>query len=499
MHLDGSKLKTHADVSCDVAIIGTGAGGAVLGKELAERGLSVVFCEEGAWHAPASHRDLASQATARLYRDHAMTVAFGTPLIPVPMGKAVGGTTVVNSGTCLRPRPETHERWARGHGLEGLEYEELVPHYEHVEKELGVREADPRVISRSNLVFGKILEREGFRVKPLARNAPDCRGCGMCCYGCTSGAKRSMEVSYIPKALSAGARLYSSCRAKKIIMKGMRAIGVEGVFLSETGHRTGQRLRVRADLVVLAAGALHTPALLMANGLVQSPQVGRNLILHPASKVFAEFDTEIDGWNGIPQGLSVEALREEGIVFEGAFLPPDLGAVMNPLRGREVHAFMRRYRFTAVFGFMIRDSAAGRIMRIPFVGPVMRYDLSPIDARKMKKAALLLAEACLEHGARRVIPMIHGPVKEFRGRVDLDAFRAGRISPRDVEAAAFHPLCTARMGRNPGEGVVDSNGKVFGCEGLYVCDGSALPSSPGVNPQLVIMALARRMAHQNNF
>lgn len=495
MHLDGSKLKAHAEVSCDVAIIGTGAGGAVLGKELAERRLSVVFLEEGAWHAPASHRDLASQATVRLYRDHAMTVALGTPLIPVPMGRAVGGTTVINSGTCLRPSPATHERWVREHGLAGLEYEALVPHYKHVEKELGVQAADPRFISKSNLVFEKPLEREGFRAGPLTRNAPACRGCGMCCYGCTSGAKRSMDVSYVPKAIGAGATIYSSCRARKIITKGTRAIGVEGAFLSETGHRTGHRLRVRAGLVVLAAGALHTPALLMANGLVQSPHVGRNLTLHPASKVFAQFDEVIDGWNGIPQGLGFEALREEGIVFEGVFLPPDLGAVMNPLRGREVHAFMRAYRHTAVFGFMIRDSAVGRIMRIPFVGPMIRYDLSPVDALKMRKAMALLAGACLENGARRVIPMIHGPVKEIRGQADLEAFRASRVSPRDVEAAAFHPLCTARMGRDAGEGVVDSNGKVFGREGLYICDGSALPSSPGVNPQIVIMALARRMAH----
>ena len=167
---------------------------------------------------------------------------------------------------------------------------------------------------------------------------------------------------------------------------------------------------------------------------------------------------------------------------------------MNPFLGQGLHDFMRRYRRMATFGFMIEDTARGRVVNWPIVGPVMLYNLSPVDAQKMKRATVFLARAFLRHGARRIVPMVRSEVREIRDEKDLHAYEEAPIEPRHVESAAFHPLGTARMGRNDQVGVVDPRGKVFGLNGLYVCDGSIVPSPLGVNPQVTIMALATRLA-----
>jgi choline dehydrogenase-like flavoprotein len=502
--VDGSSVKSSLDVECDVVVIGTGAGGAVVGKELAERGYSVVFVEEGRHHPPESHRDLASKALARMYRNAGMTVAFGTPFFPVPHGNALGGTTVINSGTCFRTPSKLHVKWANERGLPELSEAEFAPHFDRVEKELHVQEADWKVMARSNTLVHEILAKEGFHGKPLRRNVKDCKGCGMCCYGCTEGAKQSMDVSYIPKAIKAGATVYTSCKARKIVRRGGRIEGVQARFLDERGHPTRFKLKVRASVTILATGTINTPVILGSNGLSRSPHLGRHLTVHPASKVYMEFEEDISGWHGTPQAYSLDVFHEEGILFEGIFVPPDIASTMNPFSGAELHQFMRAYRHMATFGFMIEDSSHGRVFNVPFMGPVIRYDMNQEDADKMKRATVFLSRIFLKHGAKRIIPMIHGAIKEIRSEQDLKIWEESQVTPEDIEAAAFHPLGTARIGHDAGQGVVDSDCKVFGLDGLYVCDGSIMPSALGVNPQLTIMAFADRLAkhlhaHQDNW
>jgi choline dehydrogenase-like flavoprotein len=492
--IDGATIKSRQDVECDVAIIGTGAGGAVVGKELAERGYSVVFIEEGAYHPLSSHRDLASQAAMRLYRNAGMTVAFGTPFFPIPYGCAVGGTTVVNSGTCFRTPTDLHAKWTQEMGLPELTEEAFAPHFAKVEKEINVVPADWKVMARSNTFCDEVFAAEGIRGKPLLRNVKNCEGCGMCCYGCSSGAKQSMDVSYLPKATKAGARIYTRCQAVKIVRRGNRIEGVVGRFQDHRGYPTLHKLHLKAKVTILAAGTIHTPGLLKKGGISRSRHVGQNLTVHPTGKIYMELAEDVRGWEGTPQAYSLEVLHKEGILFEGVFLPPGVASTVNPFVGKKLHEFMRSYRNMATFGFMIEDSSHGSVAHLPFAGPVVRYNMTQADAERMKRATVFLARIFLRHGAKRIMPVIRTGIREIRNEDDLKLFEDAPISPEDVESAAFHPLGTARMARDESQGVVDSNCKVFGREGIYVCDGSVMPSALGVNPQLTIMAFADRLA-----
>ena len=242
MIIDGRQITSNQSAHFDVIVIGTGAGGAVVGKELAEKGMKVVFVEEGKYHKPESHRDLASQAVARLYRNRAMTLTFGNPVFPVLYGMALGGTTVVNSGTCFRMPEHVHEKWVKKFGLEDLDVADLAPHYERVEKIINVEPSQISVMSRGNTLTMESLKKQGIESSPLLRNVKNCEGCGMCCYGCSSGAKQSMDISYLPKAFAAGATAYTSCRVDRIVKKSGRVTGVEAVFLDDAGLPTGRKI-----------------------------------------------------------------------------------------------------------------------------------------------------------------------------------------------------------------------------------------------------------------
>jgi len=494
--IDGSAQREDLEAKFDAIIIGSGAGGAVLAKELAEGGLRVALLEEGGYHPLSEHRDLAYQAVRRLYRDRGFTTTLGKPTIPVPLGRALGGTTVINSGTCFRTPTRIFEHWQKDLGLTALDEAEFEPMFERIEKELNVTESEFEVMSRANTLIHEILLKKGIAGKPLKRNVRGCDGCGFCCYGCTSGAKQSMDVSYIPKALNAGAVAYTNTKFSKLLHRNKKVIGVEGVFLNRTGRRTSYRIRLKAPLVVMAAGTLLTPQLLKQNGVAtKNKNLGRNITIHPATKVFARFKEEIRGWEGTPQSYYLDLFSNEGIMFEGIFVPPDIAAITAPFIGKQLHDFMRDYGHMASFGFLIEDSSTGRIVKLPFLGPTIFYRLNKIDLERIKKGVAFLARTFLEGGADKVYSIIHGHT-ELNTIEQIEALEKAELDPGDVECMAFHPLGSCRMGASPESGVVDTNNAVFGWEGLYVCDGSIIPSSLGVNPQITIMAFATRLAYQ---
>lgn len=494
MLIKGTTLRTDVEDTADVVVIGSGAGGAVVCKELTDAGMKVVMLEEGAQHIKETHVDLASQAIRRLYKNQALSISMDDPYFAIPTGRALGGTTVINSGTCFRIPDRTLRKWRGRYGLDELTSDALRPHFEKVEKEIHVEPSDFKVMARSNTLFREILEKNGMKGAPILRNIKNCLGCGMCCYGCTSGAKQSMDQNYIPKAMAAGAKVYTECRATQIVTERGRASEVVAEVVDHRDQKRGIRVRVKTKLVVLAAGTFGTPSLIRRSRLSSSPWLGRNLSLHPATKVYAEFEEKINGWVGTPQAYETDLFHDEGLLFEGVFVPPDLASFMNPFVGKKLHDFMKSYAHMATFGVMVEDEGRGRVFDLPLLGSVAKYKLAEEDGAKLLKAMAFMAELFLKAGAKRVIPMVHDDSFEMRSISDVDKFRRANLPARKIEIAAFHPLGTARMGVSPHEGVIDKNGKIFGQENIYVADGSIFPSSLGVNPQLTIMAFADRIA-----
>jgi len=476
-------------VECDVVVVGTGAGGAVVGRELAEAGLAVVFVEQGRYFDRSDFSGRAFEMQQKLYRRGGSTFSVGNVGIPIPLGQTVGGSTTVNSGTCLRTPDRVLASWRDELGLDELAPDRMGKYFERVESVLEVEVARTQLLGGNGRVIARGCDSLGFtRHGPLPRNAPACDGQGVCCFGCPTDAKRSTNVSYIPIALRAGAELFPGVEVTRIIVEGGRAHGV--VARSEDGHV----LTVHARAVVVACGTIMTPLLLGGQHLgAASGQLGKNLSIHPACGSLAEFDEQIAPWQGIPQGYSIEELHDEGILFEGAMLPLEMAMTATSLVGPEVVRLAESFDHVASFGFLVEDTTRGSVREV-MGRPVIQYWLSERDVSHIKRGMDVLAQIFFAAGAR----VVHAPIAGFEvlRPDDLPALRRARIRPWDLELSAYHPLGTARMGRDPQSSVVDANHRLHDVEALYVVDGAAVPTSLGVNPQITIMALATRAAEK---
>lgn len=477
-------------VECDVVVIGTGAGGAVVGRELAEAGLAVVFVEEGRYFDRTDFTGRAFPMQQKLYRGGGSTFSVGNTAIPIPLGQTVGGSTTVNSGTCYRTPDRVLAHWRDELGLDELAPDKLGGYFERVEAVLGVERAKRSLLGGNGRVIQRGCDALGFtRHGPLKRNAPACDGQGVCCFGCPTDAKRSTNVSYIPLALKAGAELFPGAKVRRIIVESGKAAGVVA------STRGGHVLTVRARAVVVACGAILTPLLLGAQGLgARSGQLGKNLSIHPATGALAEFDEQILPWAGIPQGYGIEELHEEGILYEGAMVPLEITMNMTQRIGPDLIRLAESFDHVASFGFMVQDSSRGSVREV-MGQPVIQYWLTEKDVAHIKRGMDVLAQVFFAAGARVVHTGIAG-FDTLTSERDLVALRRARIRPWDLDLSAYHPLGTARMGRDPSTSVIGPDHQVHDTEGLYVVDGAAVPSSLGVNPQVTIMALATRAAEK---
>jgi choline dehydrogenase-like flavoprotein len=480
----GSEIDGPRTIEVDACVIGSGAGGAPVAKELAEGGLRVAILEEGEWWDTDAFDARPREMTPRLYRDAGQTFTIGTPPIVLPLGRAVGGTTLVNSGTCFRTPAPVLESWRRDFGLEQLSAAELDPYFRRVERELNVSRVPAALAGRNAEVVRRGTERLGLSGGYLYRNVRGCVGSGVCAYGCPTGAKQHTGITFVPRAWAAGATTYT----------GSRAVGVEvgGGRVSEVRARTsgGGELRVRCRLAIVACGALLTPLLLRRLG-IRSPALGRNLSIHPATALRARFDEQIRMWEGVPQSYYVDELAAEGVMLEGIAGPPDHVAMALQCSGAEHRELMLDVSRMAMFGVMVSDSSRGSVRGLRG-HPLIRYDLEQRDADRFKRGIELLTEIFWAAGAREVVVPIAG-LPALRGG-DSTPLREATVRPSALTLMAFHPLGSARAGVEPARSVVDPDFRVHGVEGLYVSDASVVPSALGVNPQITIMALATRMA-----
>jgi choline dehydrogenase-like flavoprotein len=485
----GEDLDSDLDLDCDVVVVGTGAGGAVVAKELAERGLAVLMLEEGRYHTREEFNGSAIDAISKFYRLKGRTGAIGNAFIPIPMGRMVGGSTAINTGTCWRTPDWILHRWGTEMGLTELSPEALAPHFDRVERELQVEIADWKFLGGVARVIARGSDALGYSHRPLRRNAPACDGSGVCDYGCPTDARRSTNISYVPAALKRGAQLYTGVRADEVLIEDGRAAG-----LVAHSTETGKTLRVRSRATVLSCGTLLTPLLLRRLGLHRGlPQIGRNLSIHPATTVSALFDEEIRGYAAIPQGYCVDEFHREGILFMGASAPIDLGAAQFFIVGKKLVEIMEAYDRVASFGVMVEDASVGRVLPGPDGRPLVLYWLGRHEQERLRRGTEILSRIYLAAGAREVYPALHG-FRVLRTPADLGRLAASRPSASDWLLSAFHPLGTCRMARDKKNGVVSTDHEVFGVPALYIADGSVVPSSIGVNPQETIMALATRCA-----
>jgi choline dehydrogenase-like flavoprotein len=464
-------------IEADFCIVGAGAGGAVAAAELAEGGASVVVLEQGRHHDPDDFTARPPEMLARLYRDGGQTTTIGSPPILLPLGRGLGGTTLVNSGTCFRTPAHVLDRWVCEYGLE-LDEATMGACFERVERSLSVGEVTPELAGANAAVARRGAQRLGWSHGYLRRNARGCVGSGVCVFGCPTSAKQHTGITYVPRAIRAGAQVITDADVRELLREGTRVRGA----VARLGD--GSRLEVRASEVVLACGAIHTPLLLARNGIANgSGQLGRNLSLHPATAAFALMDEEVNMARGVPQSFYVDEFTSDGLMLETVAGPPAYAAMSLPLRGDRHTRAMACYPRLAQLGLMVSDSSRGSVHALG-ERPVIRYSLDATDLARVRMGLERIEQLFRAAGAREVyLPLPPG--------VAAHAARA-----RDLRLMAFHPLGTARADARPTHGVTDGRLAVHGVRGLRIADGSVVPSALGVNPQLTIMALATRLAFQ---
>jgi choline dehydrogenase-like flavoprotein len=476
---------------CEVAIVGSGAGGAVAAALLAEAGVDVLVLEAGDHYNRDNYPAGRLEAISQMYREAGLTIADGSPPIPIPVAKAVGGTTVINSGTCFRAPDEILESWRTEFGIPWAR--ELDADFAEAEDFLRVTQLDPERMGRNGQLAMEGAEALGVSAAPIHRNAGNCVQCSSCPFGCEIDAKRGMHVSYLPRAVAAGARVRAGVEAQRVLVEDGRAVGLACSARDESGRRRPFTVRAR-HAVIAAGGAFGTPELLLRSGL-GGPGVGRNLHIHPACWVGGRYEEEVRGWEGVMQSFYVDEWEaRHRVLLEATFTPLAFGGAWLVGTGAEHQRSMLDFGHVGSIGVHLCDRSKGRVGVANEGALRASYKLTADDARQIVFGIARAAEIHFAAGATEVYPNIPraGTLKPG----DLPQFESTRFKPSELRLEAFHPMGTARIAADPRRGVCAPDGSVNGTPGLYVADASLFPTSVGVNPMMTIIAFAKQVARE---
>ncbi|MFQ5633219.1 MAG: GMC family oxidoreductase N-terminal domain-containing protein, partial [bacterium] len=470
------------ELQTDVCVIGSGAGGAVVAARLTEAGKRVVILEEGPF-LKRDRIDLEERTMqARTYRDGGLQLSVDYDMY-VLQGRCVGGSTVINNCICFDLPKETLQKFDQLGAT--LDREKIAASFKRVRKELDIidLEAHPHLVHKGSLKFLEGCQQLGLAANFFEVNASGCIGCGYCTTGCAFDKKTSVDQSYIPRALSAGAILASECKATKITTRGSKAQTVECV------RADGTRLKVRAKQIVVACGAIASSLLLKNSGIKRN--VGTRLSFNVGSWVCAEFPEPVDACDGFPMCTYHE---RPGFFLESISMNPGTFAVAMPGWFDDHFDQMRRYRYFTMAGALVGTQPTGRVK--PFPLPVLKDVLSPIDFRlpvsdlmQLRDGVKEICRIFLAAGATRVIPATFRQA-EFLHTEQIDHLDELVLEPDDLSFGSAHPQGGNPMSDDKKLGAVDSHFRVHGFDNLFVCDASVFPVSIAVNPQLTIMAMA---------
>lgn len=483
-------------VTCDVCVVGSGAGGAAVGKELAEAGLDVVMVEEGgAYQTKDFLVDDPIQSVANLYRDGGATVIFGEPNIMLAEGRCLGGSTTVNGGMCWRTPEKIMKRWQWEKGMRDYSPQKMDKYFTRVEKTIQAKAIIPEAENRESELLRLGAKRLKYKYHDNIRNQDKCVGTNMCITGCPTGAKQAAGLSYIPAFLKNNGQVFPHCRVHKVVTKRRRAIGIDGYFVDPVTKRKLHKLKVRSKVVVVCGGAIQTPALLLKSGIKDEGKLlGHNLIAHPNSKVLGVFDETVNSWNGVNQSVQITEYFEEGILMAVNSASPGVVALAMPLAGTNMTQVLKdEFHHLTMGGALIEDTGRGRVRIGPMDTVIPTYNLNQVDFEKALRSVALLAEVFFAAGARKCYLPFQG-LHEIRSVDEIPKIYSMGFKPKDIELLTVHIMGTAQMGSDPKKSVINPHGEFHNVKGLFVADASVFPTSIGVNPQVTVMAIATRTA-----
>jgi choline dehydrogenase-like flavoprotein len=496
---DGDELELEADV----VVVGSGAGGGVIAGTLAQQGLKVVVLEAAGYFNESDFKQLELVAYQEMYwRGGPTPTADGN--FSLQAGTTLGGGTTINWTNCLRTPDWVREQWASEFGLEGVDGSEHDAHLDAVLARIGAN-PDCSELNGPQRKMEAGCERLGWDFRRVVRNVDPEKytpeAAGFTGFGDPSGAKNSTEKTYLRDAAENDADILVRTRATKVLVENGRAAGVEAEYADPESGRSA-RVVVRARQVVVACGALETPALLLRSQ-IGGPAVGEYLRLHPALAIFGSYGEDLQAWWGAPHaGLSHEFENIEdgyGFLIEGAQYTTGIGGSATPWTGGEQHKdLMARFKHGATFIMLLRDRGHGRVVIDPNGEPVPFYSIEDeLDLRNTRIAIDKIIRLHEAAGADQIMSLA-ARLPLWRRGDNLERFieRAQRVPQRAGGQRLFsaHQMGTARMGKDAQTSVAGPFGELHDVKGVWIGDGSAFPTPSGVNPMVSIMALARRTA-----
>lgn len=478
------------DLTADVCVIGTGAGGAVLASELAEAGYSVIMLDKGGYHTRKAFNQREADMMPLLFEEGgARTTKDGG--ISVLHASTVGGSTTVNWAICFDPPAHILDDWADTYGIEGIRLEDLTPSLSKVRKILNVQPIPPEAVPENGKLLLEGARKLGMHAGRFEHNRTQCLHSGFCMLGCAYDRKQSMLVTYVPRAIHFGARLLPNAEATRLEREGNRITAVHATL---TNPYSGNQyhLTVRAKVVSVSGGAISTPVLLAKNDL-GNHLVGRNLTLHPTTAAVGRFRHPVKAFQGIHYTTYVSDLEPEGILIESTFVYPGLMGANLFRWGREAVEAMAAYDHLACAIVLLHDDGRGSVSVDRWGLPEIDYWVNATDQEKFRKGLKTLSRIYLAAGAIEVM-IPHASGITIRSEADLSKIDRMPIAPNRMAVFSAHQMGTAAMGSDPDRSVTDSWGRVHGMENLFVCDASLFPTSLGVNPQITIAAMGDRTA-----
>ena len=480
-------------IVCDVVIVGSGAGGGTAAGVLATAGLDVVVLEAGEYHDDRDFDGSERTGFTQLYAGAPQVTSEGQ--VALVAGRGLGGGTVVNYTTSFPTPDHVRAEWA-ALGTPQFTTSEYDAALNAVNSRLGVNKDHPGAGVRDELLE-KGAKAIGWNVDAMPRNVIGCdQGieCGRCGMGCRIGAKQSVAKTWLVDAQENGARMYVGAKATTVTIENGKAVGVTAVSPG------GDVLTVKAKAVVVAAGAIQTPALLLRSGL-KNPNIGKHLRLHPATALWARVPELVNPWEGATQARYVNEWTDltgdgYGVLFETAPLTPAFGAgFVNWRSGQQHLERMQELKHMLGVAIIVRDKGPGGTVKIGKEGePIVSYVLSPGDTELLMKGFDGAARIAEGAGATQVYTTHHQTVGYQPGKQSIESFmtevRKAGAAPATLALAALHIMGSARMGGSPQVSAVNPDGETWEVKDLVVADASCFPTASGVNPMISIEAIA---------
>jgi choline dehydrogenase-like flavoprotein len=503
-----SPLREHAPprdhhLNVEVVVIGTGAGGAVAACRLAEAGHDVLILESGELVADADFDEHEATLAERLYAEGGAR-ATDDQSVGILQGAVVGGGTTVNWMVMLRTPEHVTAEWAARHGAVGMGAADLAPVFDRVEREVHARLVTDDAHNPANRALLRGAAALGWRAASAMINAKGCVRAGFCGYGCRYDAKQGTLITYLPRAIVAGARLITRTHAERIELR-ERGTAFPRKRVTATvrdADGSSRTITIDAPVVIVAGGAIETPALLQRS-LMGGDAVGRYLRLHPTSAVIGQYADEMYLAGGIPLSTVCDHHLDldgngYGFWIEVPHFHPAMAAVAAPGFGAAHRDVMLGYRTMGAFITLVRDGAdqdhSSGDVRVRRDGSLsIRYRLAERDQAHLRSAIVAGARMHLAAGAQLVRTLHHTPGVARTDR-DVSAFASLPAGPNQLAVFSAHVNGTCRLGTDPRTSGTDPHGERWGAPGVFVADGSWLPTALGVNPQETIMALATIVA-----